>query len=118
MEPLHLREGLQDRVPHLDDIDVRHEVEDGGREPLEQGRRAALAARAREERLGARVRGRRGREGRRGLLVVVLRLLTDKKRGARVLPGGPGREPPRGSGGEGSCFGGFRDEEGRVSGVT
>ena len=102
MDPLHLRKCLEDRVAHLNDVDVRHEVEDGGREPLEQRRRPALAARAREERLGARVRGRRGREGRRGLLVVVLRLLTDKKRGARVLPGGPGREPPRGGGGEGS----------------
>lgn len=114
MEPLHLREGLQDRVPHLDDVDVRHEVEDGRREPLEQRRRAALAARAREERLGARrVRGRRRREG-RGLLVLVRVLAADQERGARVLPGGPGREPPRGGGGEGSCL--MRDEEGQ--GVT
>ena len=102
MDPLHLRKCLEDRVAHLNDVDVRHEVEDGGREPLEQRRRPALAARPREEGLGARVRGRRGRQGRRRSLQVLLRLFADKQRRARVLPGGPGREPPRGGGGEGS----------------
>lgn len=104
VQPLHLRDRLQDRVPHLDHVDVRHEVEDRGGEPLQQSGRTALASCSGEEGLGARrVGGWRGRERRRRRLVKA-RLIADKQqRGARVLPGGPGGKPPRGGGGEGSC---------------
>jgi len=117
VQPLHLREGLQDRVPHLADVDVGHKVEDGGREPLEQRRGTAPAARAAEERLGARrrVRSRRGRQGRGGGLAEEPRRLfaARQQRRARVPPGGPGGEPPRGGGGEGSYLVGWFGEERR-----
>ena len=99
MDPLHLREVLEDRVPHLNHVDVRDQVEDSGGEALQQLRGPALAAAGREQGLGAhgvRRRRRREREVRERLRC----LFTEQERGARGPPGGPGGEPPRRGGGE------------------
>lgn len=103
VDHLHLRDRLQDRVSHLDDVNVRHEVEERRADALEERGRAALAPRPGEEGLCAGICRGRARERRRLALRLLADFGGDEQRGARMPPGGPGREPPRGGGGEGGC---------------